>query len=233
MRSLFVLIMLLIINPSYGLEVKAVKDNATIQSSVSSKSLNRIYVTTDRIAEVYGLEGAFKIEKDEVQGSIYLIPLGYFRNNPFNVFLRTEHGHNYGLLLIPEEIDAKTIAIKPLSPATMQARRWELSTPYETTLIKLINMMRLKHTPDGYAVIKLGSKQPSQFRSPLSYQLKTIYKGDKLEGQVWLVRNISKEGITLNPNRFNDKRVLAASFEKTFLKPNEVSELYWVKRHES
>jgi type-F conjugative transfer system secretin TraK len=225
--------MLLLCASSYGLEIKAVKDNATVQSTVSSKSLNRIYVTTDRIAEVYGLEGAFKIEKDEVQGSIYLIPLGYFRNNPFNVFLRTEHGHNYGLLLTPEEIDAKTIAIKPLSPATLQARRWELSTPYEITLIKLVNMMRLHRTPDGYAVIELGSKHAIQNSSPLSYQLKTIYKGDNLEGQVWLVKNISKQSVMLNPNRFNDKRVLAASFDKATLMPDQVSELYWVKRHES
>lgn len=233
MRSLFVMITFLFITSSYALEVKAVKDNAMIESSVSSKSLNRIYITTDRISEVYGLEGAFKIEKDEVQGSIYIIPLGYFRNNPFNVFLRTEHGHNYGLLLSPADIDAKTIAIKPLSPATMQARRWELSTPYEITLIKLINLMHLKRAPDGYAVIEVGKNQALQKRSPLSYQLRTLYRGDKLEGQIWLVKNISKGNVTLNPNRFNDKRVLAASFDKASLMPDEVSELYWVKRYES
>lgn len=218
---------------SYAFEIKALKDNATVDVTISSRSLNRIFVTTDRIVETYGIEGSFKIEKDEEQGSIFIIPTGYYKNHPFNLFIKTEHGHNYTLHLTPAGIESKTIGLKPLSPAKIQAMRWEISSPYENVLIDLIRDMIINKSPQGYAAIPLGNNQPMQLRPLLAFQLTTIYRGDRLEGQVWLVRNIGRNDIYLNPKNFHDERILAASFDKKMLKKNEVAKLYWVKNYAS
>lgn len=218
---------------SHAFEIKPAKDNAMLDVSISSNSLNRIFVTTDRIVETYGIEGSFKIEKDEEQGSVFIIPTAFYKSSPFNIFIKTEHGHHYALHLKPADIESQTIALKPLSPATIQAKRWEISSPYETTLIDLIKDMVIEKTPEGYAVISLGYDQPTQTKHPLSFRLMTIYRGDRLEGQVWQVKNNAAHDVQLEPQYFDDERILAAAFNKKILKRHESATLYWVKNHAS
>jgi len=108
-----------------------------------------------------------------------------------------------------------------------------MSAPYENTLIRLIKDMEAKQLPDGYAEIPLGNDQPRQIQSSLVFRLMTIYRGDRLEGQVWSVRNNSHHDVYLDPKYFQDDRVLAASFDRKILKRNEFATLYWVKSHEA
>ena len=233
LKKILLLTCLLASMTSYALEVKSANDNTSINVTLSSKSLNRIYVTTDRIVETYGIDGSYKLEKDEEQGDIFILPTGYFKNKPFDFFIKTEHGHHYTLHVTPAEIESNTIGIKPLTAAKAQAKQWEASLPYETILVDLIDDMMNDELPDGYAVVPASSKLPSHIQSNLAFRLRTIYRGDRLEGQIWTIKNIGQSAITLNPNHFHDARIRAASFDKSVLKKNDVANLYWVKANES
>lgn len=231
MYRLLIIASLLISSSSYALDIKPIKDNASVDITVSDNSLNRIFVTNDRIIETYGIEGAYRIEKDEEQGSIYLIPTAYYKTKAFNLIIKTEHGHHYTLNVKPVDIKAATIALKPLSPAKEQAKKWEVGSPYENVIIALIKAMSIGKSPDGYAVIPLGNTQKPEVKSNLALMLKTIYRGDYLEGQIWSVKNMSKSDISLIYNNFHGHQVRAFYLDKTFLKSNEEATLYWVKNH--
>lgn len=187
----------------------------------------------DRITETYGVEGVFKLEKDEEQGSIFIMPIGFYKNNPFDLFVKTEHGHHYTLHFTPSDLESVTIALKPLSPAKKQASRWEVSAPYESTLINLIKHMMTNEEPDGYAVIALGNSQRIDKQSSLVFQLMTIYRGDHLEGQVWSVKNSGTEPIDLEPTKLHKHNVLAAMFDRSTLRHNQVATLYLVISHDA
>lgn len=213
--------------------MRFVKEHGTLHTGISSTSLNKIFVVNDRINEIYGIEGAFKLEKDETEGSVYVMPTGFYKNTPFDLFVKTEQGRHYTLHLTPSEQVSATIALKPLSPAKNTANRWETSTTYENTLLNLIKNMIMHDEPDGYAVIPLGKDQLVHHHAPLVTQLKTIYRGDHLEGQVWSVINKSKQVASLAAKELYKHGVLAAAFEQTSLMPNQTTTLYLVIRHDS
>jgi type-F conjugative transfer system secretin TraK len=231
MFRLLIITSLLISLPGYAFDIKPVKDNASVDITISNNSLNRVFVTTDRIIETYGIEGSYRIEKDEEQGSIYLIPAAYYKTKTFNLFIKTEHGHHYTLNVKPADIKAATIALKPLSPAKEQAKKWEIGSPYENVIIALIKDMSIGKSPDGYAVIPLGNTQKTEVKSNLALTLKTLYRGDYLEGQIWIVKNIGKSNISLSYSNFHDQRVRGFYLDKILLKSNEEATLYWVKNH--
>jgi type-F conjugative transfer system secretin TraK len=235
MHKFIILLLVFISLPTYAFHAVPLKDNETAKLTLSSKSLNRIFVTGDRIVETYGMEGAFKIEKDEQEGSIYLIPASHAKTQSFNLFIKTENGHNYSLYLTPAEIESKTIGIKPLSPAKIQAKRWEMNSPYAHVLLNLINDMAKGKSPEGYESIPLEKEnhQREQLRYPLASELMSIYRGEHLEGQVWRVINKGNKTIYLNPKNFHDESFLAASFDKKIIKQNETTTLYWVKNYAS
>lgn len=217
---------------SFAMQIRPVKDNTTIKVKISSEVLNRIYVVDDRINEVYGMEGTYKLQKDEEQGSIFILPEAEYKHRNLNLFIKTELGRHYALRLEPSEIDAQTIAIRSLTPNRKEASAWEISSSYEESLINFIKNMSLEVPPDGYSEIPMGSSQPERKIGILTFKLLNIYRGHRLEGQVWQVKNTGKETVQLNPEHFRDKRVKAAAFGKQVLRCNETTLLYWVKCNE-
>ena len=108
-------------------QVKPAQENKTITAKISAKDLTRIYVQADRILQVRGTDGTYHLEKDEREGAVFIRPRESHANKPFSVFLTTEQGRTYPLLLIPVDVPAETIALKPDSPSKTAATRWESS----------------------------------------------------------------------------------------------------------
>jgi len=212
----------------YAIQIKPVKDNRTVLVNISSKEQSRLFVYNDRISAVRGLDGAYDIKKDEKQGDIYIKPSSYYQHKAFNLFITTEAGHTYNVLATPLDIPAETIELKPLSPSHIIASRWEKNSPFAETIINLINAMVNEANPDGYAVVSLGKVKPKRLSNCLTMQLLTLYQGDQLQGEIWLIKNESKVNVRIRPRDFYQDNVLGASIQNEELKPNAKALLYRV-----
>jgi type-F conjugative transfer system secretin TraK len=215
-------------NLSYALQIKPVKDNRTVLVKISAKEQSRIFVYNDRVLSVRGLDGAYDLKKDEKQGDIYIKPSFYFQHKAFTLFITTEQGHTYNVLATPFNIPAETIELKPLSPSRIIASRWEKNSPFAQTIINLINAMVNEINPDGYAVVNLGKVKPKRLSNCLTMRLLTLYQGDQLQGEIWLVKNESRVNVRVRPRDFYQDKVVGASIQNEELKPNGETLLYRV-----
>ena len=216
--------------PAFALQVKHVKDNQTVSAKISTKELSRIFVSNDRIQATRGINGAYELMKDEQQGMVFIKPTAFYGNRPFNLFVTTEHGHTYNLLLIPMNIPAESIQLKPMSPTIRLAERWEKNSPYVDMLIQLMNSMVNEKRPDGYAVIPVEGKT---YRFPeFTMQLVTVYKGNHLQGEIWCIKNCTKKSLYLKPNQFFQSNTRAIALESEKLTAGEETYLYKVNNHD-
>lgn len=184
----------------FALQKKAMNDNQTALFKVSAKELTRIFVEGDRIQSARGLEGNYQLTKDETQGAIFIKPAQF---KPFNVFVTTEAGHNYTLLLTPIDIPSEVIQLKPLSPIKAKAESWEKNTPYSDAIIQLMkSMVNEVPVPDGYAMIHVNADKPKKLHSGMTMQLKTLYQGNELQGEIWRIKNIYCRSMQLKKSDF-------------------------------
>lgn len=217
---------------SYALTIKPTKDNYTVSAFIANNALNRIYISGDKIIGVHGLDGKYEFKSDDKQGDMFIMPSVSTATEPFDIYINSELGHQYTLHLIPRSIKAVTIAIKPLTAAKEAAEKLEKSMPHDTMLVQLIRGMYMNQAPDGYALIELGKKQKIYKKLGFSFQLVSIYRGEKFQGEVWCVKNDAKVIQTLSPGTLQQPSIKAIAIDKNRLLPNETTTLYWVKQND-
>ena len=214
---------------TFALQVKSVKDNQSVSAKISTKELSRIFVSGDRIQATRGINGTYELMKDEQQGMVFIKPTSFYGNRPFNLFVTTEHGHTYNLLLIPRNIPAESIQLKPLSPSIRLADRWEKNSPYVDMLIQLINSMVNEKRPDGYAVIPVRGEVIRY--QEFTMQLVMVYRGNHLQGEIWCIKNCTKKSLYLKPNQFFQSNARAIALESEMLTVADETYLYKVNNH--
>lgn len=221
--------LLLLSGTSFAVQIKPVKNNQSVSAKISSSELSRIFVINDRIQATRGINGAYDIIKDEKQGMIFIKPSPYFANRPFNLFVTTEQGRTYNLLLMPMKIPAATIELKPLTPSIKLADHWERNSPYVETLIQLMNGMVNDKQPDGYVVIPVEGKI-SRFPS-FTMQLVTVYRGNNLQGEIWRIKSCVRKTVSIKPNEFFQRNTRAIALQDETLSSGSETYLYKVNDH--
>jgi len=87
-------------------------DTDTLRAKISSFDSNRISISGDYITTAAGPNnGVVSIEKDEKQGQIFVRV--EHSSKPFTLFLTTDTGKNYSIILIPHAMPGQSIIIKP------------------------------------------------------------------------------------------------------------------------
>lgn len=215
----------------FALQVKPIKDNQTITAHVASKELTRIFVEGDRIQQVRGIQGTYELTKDEKLGAIFIKPSVMYSKKIINLFVTTELGHTYSLLLMPIDSPSETIQLKPLSPALTVAKHWEQDSDYIEKMIQLTSYMVNKIKPEGYAVIDFPKIKFSQVPHGLTMQLMTLYRGSHVEGEIWKLKNTSCKTLHLTAKDFFNRHVRAMSLDKDLLRCHEETYLYRVVDH--
>ena len=221
----------MVMNMTYAMQVKAVNDNQTVFVKISAKEPSRIFVAGDRISKTRGIDGIYDLKKDETQGEIFIQPLPPYQHKSFDIFVTTEQGHHYTLLLNPVDSPAETIEIKPLSPSIAVASRWEKNAPYSDVLTHLMSDMAKSETPEGYAVIQLGKVKPKKLNDGLTMQLLTLYRGNRLQGEIWQLKNTGKKTLYLHPRQFYATGNRAVSLNDESLDAGDETILYRVVSH--
>jgi len=222
----FIILFLLHATSTFALQVKRLKDNQTAFFKISAKELTRIFVEGDRIQSIRGLDGNYQLTKDNINGAVFIKPI---QQKPFNLFLTTEEGHNFTLLLTPISIPAEVIQLKPLSPIKSKAEKWEKNSPYVSAIIELITgMANQSFEPEGYTVVHVNAEKPIKIPSGMSMRLETIYQGSYLQGEIWQIKNLYCRSTKIRKHEFYQRNVRAIALKDVALNNCSSTYLYRV-----
>ena len=232
MRKLPLLLsMLLICSHASALQIKSVVDNETTAAKVSSSDVTRIFVQGDRIKSLCGVKGAYTRENDEGNGEVYIQPTPAYQERAFTILVDTEEGRHFTLLLTPVSVPSDTLMLIPKGVAKLKAEHFEQSSPYETTISRLMRAMVNAEVPEGYAVTQVNNPKLYLLGNIAKVQLKTVYQGLNLRGEIFEITNTKSCPITLDEREFYKTGAVAISLQAITIAPHLHVNLYRVLSH--
>jgi len=129
-------VLLAFAHPAMAVQYRMVEGDTEISAAISLKEVSRIALRDDRIAGVVHLPRGFGVEHDAETGDIFMVPMaGLVDTAPINLFITSEQGRTYQLLLTPLDIPSEQIII--LGP-----RRVELAKDTAPRRQELARLMR-------------------------------------------------------------------------------------------
>ncbi|NNM59380.1 MAG: type-F conjugative transfer system secretin TraK [Legionellales bacterium] len=210
-----------------ALQTVNVIDNASVHATVFNGSYNRIIVQGERINNVIGTPASYVIETDNILGQIYIKPL---QTANFELNISTEQGNAYQIKLNVKKGSPDTIVLQPPVTTPEQAENWESATPYEATLTRLIQAMATGTFPDGYTVVFAKDKNPLPLGNVATVTPITQYQGINLEGDVYIIRNLTNESLNLRPEQLYRKGTMAIALQTEAIPAKGQTRLFMVKQ---
>jgi len=208
--------------------------------TLSSKDINRVFVVNDKITSFNAPNNRLVAHNDQ-SGSVFMTVTG---TDTFAVFVATKKGRHFSLLVTPKNESGVTVKFVPKTPAAAhysnhspQATQFEASSPYEKTLVKLLDDVMHGKTPPGYSPVpwidfkKVAITQlpwhPKGWKT-LSEKITKGFLGGELAVRVLRVTNHTRHSITLGAIYFFREGVRAVAIEKDRLKPHQSTAVYEV-----
>lgn len=216
----------------------AIKNNDQASISLSSTDVNRVFVRNDKINDINAPDGRLTAHNDK-SGSLYVNING---NTPFTMFLNTVDNRHFSILVVPKKIPGSTIEFIPRTPISInevahsdEAKRFESSSPYEKTLIKLIKTSMVNKAPSGYSAVtptvlkqmKIGHVK-KYIDKKVTEELVGGYLGGDLAVRVIKVTNKSHKSMKISASQFYRPDVRAVAIDNEYLSPGDVSVIYEV-----
>lgn len=199
-----------------------------LKLNISSQTLTRITIVGERINKIISDSNRFITETDAVSGTIFIRAKD---KQAFPLFLTTEAGNTYHLLLTPQAISADNIEIIP--PQHKEADNWAKRTPYQTAITQLIKGMANNTPPTGYRILADEKITAPLFSRPIKTTAQAIYQGKHLQGTVFTLTNTGKTTITLHHTLLDQPNVLAVAFADEQLAPKQTTTAYQIRRRDN
>lgn len=217
-------------SPAHALQIKQGVDGAQVTATVSAGEISRIALTQDRIRMVNG-DPDVDITHDEVSGDIYIKPTAAPLVKPLNLFIATEKGFTYQLLLVPENVPSEQILIRnaDAQPNGQEAQAWEAQTPIHASVIEVMKATAgIIPPPAGY--VRKPIQGEAERQGALSI-LKTFeVTGTALQGVALQVRNTGAGTVTLTERDLFAPGQAAVWLPSRILGADETVTAYVVRR---
>jgi conjugal transfer pilus assembly protein TraK len=232
LKVLFIIIFAIgFMQNSFALQVKSITENGEVSAIVASQDLTRIAIDHDRIARVRGLEGAYELKQDAVQGALFIRPTSNYQTKPFTLFIATEKNHNYVLHLTPKEQWGDTILLKHKTSRKPNAR---LKNSLHTTkvLTHLMAHLIAGRPPHQVAIRDFTYAKPYALNNELTVKPLRMYSGKYLRGYVYQITNHSQNIITFSEAGFYQEGDKAIALSQLIVAPGGQVILYKVRGDE-
>ena len=215
--------------PAFSAQILTVKENATGSANIASQAATRISVQNDRISVIRGVENAYTTNNDNAQGAVLIKPTDAYQKTPFYVFVSTEQGRNYVLLLTPQPIPAGMLILKPKTKAAAQAPSKNLS--FTAAISKLLTHMAAGTATEDDTVTTIQHSKIFKINKALRMQLITRYENADFIGEIYRVINHFSQPITLYEQDFYQPQDCAIALQKMQLPAHDATLLYKVVKH--
>ena len=199
-----------------------------IKLNISTKTLTRITIKDERINKIISDSNRFITETDAVSGAIFIRAKD---TQAFPLFLTTEAGNTYHLLLIPQATESDNIEIIP--PLREENDNWVKHNPYQTEITQLMQGMVKNTPPMGYRIL-VNKKIPAPlFGRHIKATVQVMYQGKYLQGIVFTLTNTGSTTITLSHTLLAQPNVLAIAFTDEKLAPKQTTSAYQIRLRDS
>ncbi len=217
-------------SPALALQVRDAGDNARITAVVAAGEISRITIEGDRARMVNG-DPAVDITHDEITGDVYLKAKAPPLTKPLNLFVATEKGFTYQLLLTPKMVPSEQILIRNGNAAAgpAQAMEWESRTPFFQSLIAVMKAtVGAGPLPAGYRREKRTGFEERM--GPLTIKPLHTVTGSALQGAAVEIRNATSDSLVLSEKALFEPGHAAIYLPRRILGPGESVRAYVVRR---
>ena len=219
--SIITFLILLFIDKANAAQFIDVSEGAEISATVSLNELNRIRVEGGKIDGIRITKGILEYSRDEKSGDIFINLLRRSRK-PVNVFITSNSGSTFKLLLIPKDIPAEQIfLIERVAKNGIQ-----IFNNYQDQLTNFYKTLYTGIAPKDY---KVSNHNSSNNVGDFKIVLKSSYvpsKPNNFRGDIYEVKNKSKIIQILNPQNFYRDGMRAIKFDSYVLNPKEATRMY-------
>lgn len=153
------------------MQVIDVNEGATNFAKISAHETTRIAIEGGRIKRVFGSAGELAIEADKTLGQMFITPSGENAEKPINLFIVSESGLTYTMLLQPVEVPSEVIILKE-KVKKGDLTQIEKSGDYERVIKSLMFTMANNQMPDDMQVTEKNQIIP--FWNEVRFFCKTL-----------------------------------------------------------
>jgi len=224
-KSCLIILSLIFANEAMAIQNKEVNDGDEFNAVISRNDLNRIKVVNDKIRDIKSNNQELDLNVDEKNGEVYLRVASAYENKPINIFILTQQNQTYKGILYPKLIPAEQIILnnENIGLANNYLNKINNKNSYEKEILELMNAMRRGQKIENYQ-IKRNSKYIDL--GDLSMKRSEIYKGVNMTGEVYIIKNSTKQILNLDEKFFYKNGVKAIKIEKRELLPSEQSQVF-------
>lgn len=148
-------------------------------------------------------------------------------SHPAELFISTQK-RTISLILVPKDIPAETILVRDKGNNFSFSSNPSEESSYEDAIKKIVISLSKETVPSGY--IEIHPKGNEQTLSGLSAKRVYEIQGTVFGGERYEIKNTGSSDVSLSEEMFYGEGILAVSFDKYTLSPNEACRLFIVKR---
>ena len=215
----------------WGVQKIVVSDSDVIKVKLSSRELTRIAVEGGRVEKLWGAAGMLETQVDKKEGEVFLRPSG-LSANVLSFFIRDSYGSTYTLIAEQNDIPSQTIILSPTHKISKIEKEKYKNRPFVIAIKELIKILYREDADAKNYDVKEANEEIKLWKEVILIHFKT-YSGEKLLGEVYKLKNISKQEMQLSENEFLNFRpnILAIAIEKLSLNQNETTKIYIVREN--
>lgn len=206
-----------------------VQNNSDVTAIISTRELSRIVFEGEAVENLYssGNEITYEIEGE----NLYLKPN---IDKPINVFVKTEQGNTYKLLLTSKDIPSVQVFISNTdlnvskeSPLKTEEHSYNAENVFRRGLSKIISAVTAGDETVGFKKIKIGRSKKSD---GLASYYDSDWHGSNLVASKYYLKNISDKELNLQRENYLTDKVNAVYLEKEMLAPGDMSVLITIEK---
>ncbi|MDR0422973.1 MAG: type-F conjugative transfer system secretin TraK [Rickettsiales bacterium] len=225
----------------------SIQDNGELDVIISSSNVNRLKVFHDRITNIRTNADELKIDTDKATGELYLKPTGVNRN--IDVFLKTENGYTYKLVLkVKDNISAQQVFInreeftlnkyseinlirKETQSLIDNNLYFDFDTDYKLSAVNLMRAMSNTSKLQGWNIVKRDKQELLDIKG---FDVEWLYSyvkstaNSNISGEITLITNTTDKSVELKEEMFLRRGIRAISVEKQLLQPKESCFMYMI-----
>jgi len=207
-------------------------DNSEVIARISSSEINRFSIPNSKIDSYQIAKGEVVITPDIKKGEIYISLIHKNSTKPVNIFISSQTGATFKLLLLPKKITAQQIFLIENKPNMVKSEYQN----NDQELISFFKDISTNKTPKGYnskhhkktiKFSKLSKKYPIlEYLKFTSLITTDAHQGQTYIGKKFKVKNKSKEPIILKESYFYDDGVMAVNLDNSLILPQQEIIMY-------
>ncbi len=232
LRSLFLALLLALSRSTFALQIVDVADGTSAYATISIKEITRLSISGERLRAVKFNPGTLLVDKDEENGQFFLRVQN--ASAPINVFVVSESGRNYALVLQPKDIPLEQIILRDSARTAGYGTRSEALSSIEKasshqSLVKnFVLLMASGELPKDLDILSENKETPLWKEAKLVHLLS--YKGTEVIGEKFQLTNLTDSLLRVAEQEFYAKGVLGVAIDQMALAPKESTMIYLVRQ---